>query len=224
MGIVVDIIVAVIIGLCIFLGYKRGLSKCLFKLATTLIAIFIAILVFRPFVDFVVRSTIIDENIQLSIEKVMNNGIEENGEEKDRNIVKEDSGIPKPVAEYINTNFKDTANERREEAVSSVARGATLLIVNVACFIAIYVLVKIVLQIFAIIIDVMTKLPVIKQCNEVGGIIFGTLQGVFIVLIVMTIIAIIAPLTGAYEVANVVSQSHLGSFFYNNNIILNIIF
>ena len=200
------------------------MSKCLFKLATTLIAIFIAILVFRPFVDFVVRSTIIDENIQLSIEKVMNNGIEENGEEKDRNIVKEDSGIPKPVAEYINTNFKDTANERREEAVSSVARGATLLIVNVACFIAIYVLVKIVLQIFAIIIDVMTKLPVIKQCNEVGGIIFGTLQGVFIVLIVMTIIAIIAPLTGAYEVANAVSQSHLGSFFYNNNIILNIMF
>lgn len=224
MGIVVDLVIVLIIGLCIFTGYRKGLAKCLLKLVTTIIALFIAVALFRPFTDFVVKNTIIDENIQLSLEKVMNNGIEERKDENDTNLVKEDSGVPKPIAEYLNNNFKNSVNQTREDAVISVARGAALLIVNIACFILIYIIVKIVLKILSILIDIVSKLPVIRQFNEVGGLIYGLIQGVFIILLVMTAVAIFTPLTGAYEVANIINQSHVGAFFYNNNIILNIIF
>ena len=224
MGIFVDILIVVIIGLCIFTGYKKGLAKCLLKLVTTIIALFIAIILFRPFVNFVVNNTIIDENIQLSLEKVMNNGIEERKDEKDTDLVKEDSGVPKPIAEYLNNNFKSSANQKKEEAVISVARGAALLIVDIACFILIYVIVKIVLKILTILVDIVSKLPVIRQFNEVGGLLYGIVQGIFIVLLLMTAVAIVTPLTGAYEVASIINQSHIGAFFYNNNIILNIIF
>ena len=224
MGIIVDLVIVLIIGLCIFTGYKKGLAKCLLKLVTTIIALFIAVTLFRPFTDFVVKNTIIDENIQLSLEKVMNNGIEERKDENDTNLVKEDSGVPKPIAEYLNNNFKNSVNQTREDAVISVARGAALLIVNIACFILIYIIVKIVLKILSILIDIVSKLPVIRQFNEVGGLIYGLIQGVFIILLVMTAVAIFTPLTGAYEVANIINQSHVGAFFYNNNIILNIIF
>ena len=224
MGIIVDLVIVLIIGLCIFTGYKKGLAKCLLKLVTTIIALFIAVALFRPFTDFVVKNTIIDENIQLSLEKVMNNGIEERKDENDTNLVKEDSGVPKPIAEYLNNNFKNPVNQTREDAVISVARGAALLIVNIACFILIYIIVKIVLKILSILIDIVSKLPVIRQFNEVGGLIYGLIQGVFIILLVMTAVAIFTPLTGAYEVANIINQSHVGAFFYNNNIILNIIF
>lgn len=224
MGIIVDLVIVLIIGLCIFTGYKKGLAKCLLKLVTTIIALFIAVALFRPFTDFVVKNTIIDENIQLSLEKVMNNGIEERKDENDTNLVKEDSGVPKPIAEYLNNNFKNSVNQTREDAVISVARGAALLIVNIACFILIYIIVKIVLKILSILIDIVSKLPVIRQFNEVGGLIYGLIQGVFIILLVMTAVAIFTPLTGAYEVANIINQSHVGAFFYNNNIILNIIF
>lgn len=224
MGIIVDLVIVLIIGLCIFTGYKKGLAKCLLKLVTTIIALFIAVALFRPFTDFVVKNTIIDENIQLSLEKVMNNGIEERKDENDTNLVKEDSGVPKPIAEYLNNNFKNSVNQTREDAVISVARGAALLIVNIACFILIYIIVKIVLKILSILIDIVSKLPVIRQFNEVGGLIYGLIQGVFIILLVMTAVAIFTPLTGAYEVANIINQSHVGAFFYNNNVILNIIF
>lgn len=224
MGIVVDILIVLIIGLCVFMGYKKGLARCLLKLVTTLIALFIAIALYRPFVNFVVNNTIIDENIQLSLEKVMNNGIEERKSEQDTDLVKEDSGVPKPIAEYLNSNFKDSVQQKQEEAVISVARGAALLIVNIACFILIYVIVKIILKILSILIDIVSKLPVIRQFNEVGGLIYGLLQGVFIILLLMTAVAIVTPLTGAYEVAGVINQSHVGAFFYNNNVILNIIF
>lgn len=226
MGIVVDVILAAILGLCVFISYKRGLAKCLLKIVTSLIAIFVAIALFRPFVNFVVNSTIIDENIQLSLEKVMNNSIEERKEQNGDSsvLVKEDSGIPKPIAQYLNENMKNTVKEKQEDAVIAVARSATLLIVNIACFIAIYIIVKIILKILIILIDVVSKLPVIKQFNELGGIIFGALEGIFIILLIMTVITVITPLTGAYEIANAIQTSHLGAFFYNNNIILNFIF
>ena len=224
MGIVVDLLILLIIGLCIFNGYRKGLARCILKLVTTIIALFIAIALFRPFVNFVVNNTIIDENIQLSLEKVMNNAIEENKDENNTDLVKEDSGVPKPIADYLNNNLKSSANQTKEEAVVSVARGAAILIVDIACFILIYIMVKIVLKILTILIDIVSKLPIIKQFNEVGGLIFGFIEGVFIILLVMTAVAIFTPLTGAYEVATIILQSNLGAFFYNNNIFLNMIF
>ena len=224
MGIVVDLLILLIIGLCIFNGYRKGLARCILKLVTTIIALFIAIALFRPFVNFVVNNTIIDENIQLSLEKVMNNAIEENKDENNTDLVKEDSGVPKPIADYLNNNLKSSATQSKEEAVVSVARGAAILIVDIACFILIYIMVKIVLKILTILIDIVSKLPIIKQFNEVGGLIFGFIEGVFIILLVMTAVAIFTPLTGAYEVATIILQSNLGAFFYNNNIFLNMIF
>ena len=224
MGIFVDLIIVLIIGLCIFNGYRKGLARCILKLVTSIIALFIAILLFRPFVNFVVNNTIIDENIQLSLEKVMNNGIEERKDENNNDLVKEDSGIPKPIAEYLNSNLKNTAKQKQEEAVVSVARSAAILIVEIACFILIYAIVKIILKILTILIDVVSKLPIIRQFNEVGGFLYGIVEGVVIILLIMTGVAIVTPLTGAYEVATIILQSHLGAFFYNNNIILNLIF
>lgn len=224
MGIFVDLIIVLIVGLCIFNGYRKGLARCILKLVTSIIALFIAILLFRPFVNFVVTNTIIDENIQLSLEKVMNNGIEERKDENNTELVKEDSGIPKPIVEYLNNNFKNAAKQKQEEAVISVARGAAILIVEIACFILIYVVVKIILKILIILIDIVSKLPIIRQFNEVGGFLYGIVEGVVIILLIMTGVTIITPLTGAYEVATIILQSHLGAFFYNNNIILNLIF
>ncbi len=224
MGIFVDLLIVLIIGLCIFNGYRKGLARCILKLVTSIIALFIAIILFRPFVNFVVNNTIIDENIQLSLEKVMNNGIEERKDENSTELVKDDSGIPKPVAEYLNSNFKNAAKQKQEEAVVSVARSAALLIVEIACFILIYIIVKIILKILTILIDIVSKLPIIRQFNEIGGFLYGIVEGIVIVLLIMTGVAIITPLTGAYEVATIILQSHLGAFFYNNNIILNLIF
>ena len=223
MGTIVDVVLILIIGLCIFLGYKRGLAKCLVKVCTTIIAIILAIMLYKPLVNFVVNSTTIDENIQLSLERVLKNGMEEN---KDNNtqIVKEDSGIPKPIADYLNDNAKDIVQEKKEEAIVSTARSATLLIVDIACVIAVYLMAKIILQIFTILIDIVAKLPVIKQFNELGGLIYGLFECVLIIFIVFTLVAVLAPLTGNYILSNAIMESHIGSIFYNNNIFLNIIF
>lgn len=223
MAFIVDIVIILIIGLCMFLGYKNGLAKSLLKLCTSIIALVLALMLYKPLVNFVINKTTIDENIQLSLERVMKNGIEDKNAD-DSKIVKEDSGIAKPIAEYLNNNFKSTVDNKKEEAVSTVSRNAAILIVDITCILVVYLAAKVILKILTIVTDIITKIPLIKQFNEAGGLIFGVLEGLLIVLIILTLISVITPLTGNYYMSNLVSESKIGGFLYNSNIILNLIF
>ena len=220
MGILIDLIIILILGLCIFSGYKRGLAQCLFKLCTSILAIIIAIVLYKPFVNFVVQSTTIDDNIQMSFEKIIN----QNTENQETNVVSQDSGIPEPIAEFLNKNVGDTINENKQTAVTNVSRSAAILIVNVVGIIIIFILAKILLKIFAVFIDIASKLPIIKQCNEIGGLIYGFIEGVIIIFLILTIISVITPLIGNYTISELVLSSTLGKMMYNNNIFLNLIF
>lgn len=220
MGIVVDLIIILILGLCIFSGYKRGLAQCLLKLCTSILAIIIAIVLYKPFVNFIVENTTIDDNIQMSFEKIIN----QNTENEEINVVSEDSGIPAPIAEFLNKNVGNTINENKQTAVKNVSRSAAILIVNVVGIIIIFIIAKILLKIFAVFIDIASKLPIIKQCNELGGLIYGFIEGVIIIFLILTIISVITPLIGNYTISELVLSSTLGKMMYNNNIFLNLIF
>lgn len=220
MGIVVDLVIVLIIGICVFLGYKRGLVKSLLQLFTSVIAIIIAIALYKPFVNFVVENTTIDNNIQLSLERIMS----QNSESENDSIISEDSGMPKPIVDYLNNNMKDSVNEQKDAAITEISKTAAELIVNIGCIIIIYIIAKILLKIITLFIDIFANLPVIKQFNELGGIIYGIIEGIVIILILVTLISVITPLMGNYQLANLIMESHIGRFLYNNNIFLNLIF
>ena len=215
MGIIVDLIIILIFALCVFMGYKRGLAKSLLKAVAAVLAIIIAIIAYKPFVNFIIEETTIDENIAYSLERAF---IENKSD--DEKVISEDSGIPKPIVEYLNNNI----DSKKDEAISEVSKNASILIIDAAAIIIVYIIAKILLKIIMIFTDIFAKLPVIKQCNELGGIIYGILEAIVIILIVLTIISVITPLVGNYNLSNIIMQSHIGKFFYDNNIFLNLIF
>lgn len=225
MGIIVDLIIILLFFACIYGGYKRGLANCLLKVLTSVLAIIIALVLYKPFVNFIIKNTTIDDNIALSIEKIVNqNSNEENGENGNEKVINDDSGIPKPIANYINSNVKNAVNEKKSEAISEVSKNASVLIVNIAGIIIIYIIAKIILKILTVFTDIVSKLPIIKQCNQLGGIIYGILEAFIILLIIFTIISCLVPLIGDYTISNIILQSSIGRILYNNNIFLNLIF
>ncbi len=219
MGLAVDGVIVLIFGLCIFNGYRNGLAKSLLKLATTIIAIIVALVFYKPFVNFVIESTLIDDNIQFSIEKLITQD-----EDQNKSQVGEDSGLPDPVVKYLNNNLKKSGEEQKNALVTDVAKGAATLIVKVACIVILYIIVKILLKIVTLIFDIFTSLPVIKQFNEVGGMIYGVLEAFLIVLVVITIIAVATPVIGDYTLVNAIEQSFIGKTLYNANIFFNLVF
>ena len=164
MGIIVDLIIVLIICLCAFLGYKKGLAKCLLQICTTVLALIIAFVLYKPFVNFMINNTTIDDNIQLSLERAMGSSTEQNASEGTQ-LVKEDSGIPKPIVEYLNNNVKGAIEDNKSSIISSTARDATILIVDVVGLIIIYIIAKLLLRIITVLTDIVTKLPLIKQCS-----------------------------------------------------------
>lgn len=220
MGLIVDGIIILIFALCAFIGYKRGLTKCLLRLCTAILAIIIAVVLYKPFYNFVIDNTLIDDNIQYSIEKMIN----KNSTEDEAAEVKENSGMPGPIVKYVNKNLKETAEKEKTKAITEVSKSAAQLIVMIGCIIIIYIIAKILLRIITVIFDIFTKLPVIKQFNEIGGLLYGIIEAFFLVVVAFTLISVITPLVGNYAVTGMIEQSYIGKLFYNTNIILNIIF
>ena len=48
MAIIIDIVIVAIIALCLFLGYRRGLTGSLLKILSFVLAIVIAFILFKP--------------------------------------------------------------------------------------------------------------------------------------------------------------------------------
>lgn len=220
MGIIVDLIIILIFALCIYTGYKRGLARCLFKIVTSILALIIAIVLYKPFVNFVIENTTIDDNIALSLERI----IDQNSNENDNKIIDENSGIPKPIVNYLNDNVGEYAQNEKNEIITQVSKKAADIIVNLACIIIIYIIAKILLKILTILLDIVSKIPLIKQCNELGGIIYGIIEAILVIFIILTIISVVSTLIGDYGISNMILESHIGRFLYNNNLFLNLIF
>ncbi len=217
MFIVVDLIIIAIFALCILLGYKRGLAGCLIKVLAFFIALAISIVLFKPAAAIVTSTTQIDENIQTSIVEVF-----EKDEEANKENEKEEN--KSPIMEYIADKAEDATEEKKKEIVNNTAKDISIKIIDVLCFIAIFIVARILLGFIKILADLITKLPIIKQCDKIGGVIYGILQSFVIVFIALALITFISTMTSNYEVLELVNKSYIGSILNSNNILLRIIF
>ncbi len=216
MFIVVDLVILLIFALCILLGYKRGLAGCLIKVLAFFIAIAISIVLFKPVSAIVTSTTQVDENIQTSIVNVFEKEEEKQNDDEEEN--------KSPIMEYIADKAEEATEEKKKEIVNNAAKDISIKIIDVLCFIAIFIVVRLILVFIKALADLITKLPIIKQCDKIGGVIYGILQSFVIVFIALALITFISTMTNQYSVLELVNQSYIGSILNNNNILLRIIF
>lgn len=212
---IVDILIVLIIGLCIFAGYKKGLMKVLFKIVSFILALIIALILHGPISNFIINNTNIDENL----ETLIINNIDPNNEVIDENgQLKENSNNSETIQEYIINSIGDV----KENVENAAARSIAITIINIAVLILILLITRIVLGVLNIIIDIVAKLPIIKQFNSAGGLIFGAVEGLIIVYVLLAICALIAPIFSDLQLINSINNSTLGKLMYDNNILLKI--
>ena len=216
MFLIVDLAIVLIFALCIFLGYKKGLAGCLINLLAFFIAVAVSIMLFKPVSAIVTSTTQVDENLQSSIVSIFEKD-EENKEDK-----KEEN--KSPIMDYIANKAEEVTEEKKHEVVTNTAKDISIKIIDALCFIAIFILVRIVLLFVKALADLITKLPIIKQCDKIGGVVYGVLQSFIIVFIALALITFISAVLNQYTVQELVNQSYIGSILNSNNILLKIIF
>ena len=222
MAIIVDLIIVGIIALCTILGYVRGLTKVLLKIVSFVLAIVIAFILFKPISLLVINHTRIDDNIQSAIEEKMV-GVVDGGSTNIEGNVEESSNMPDAMTEYIQEMVAE-GNGTAQEAAKEAAKNVADIIVNAGTWILVFILARIILIFAKSLLELLVKLPVIKQMDKAGGIIYGLLEGLVIVYIGFAILSFISPMIDSAEILSAVNQSAIGSNIYNNNIILKLIF
>lgn len=196
MWIALDIGILLVILLFTFIGYKLGLIKVAFGMLSFIIAIVISLLLYRPISNFVINNTPIPEKIETQIESRLSSG---NREEN---------------------NFVDTYyNNVKNSSAAIIANNITSSIINIGSALIVFLLVRIILLFLRFSTDLISKLPLIKQCNQVGGFIYGIIAGFVIVYLFFTIISLLAPILDLSKFIKAINSSVIGNIMYNNNII-----
>ena len=209
MGIIVDLILIACFILFIFVGYKKGLAGSLIKLCSFVIALILALALYNPVANAVKDNTQIDENIKSTI-------VETFGQQEQT----QEENMPKDLVQNISSEIENATSE----AVNNTAQSISDTIINIGAGIVIFIVARLLLIIVSIFAKQIVKLPIIGLVDKVGGIAYGTVEGIVIIYIVLGLISLSSLIWVDNAVVTAITNSGIGSFLYNNNIILKIFF
>lgn len=219
MGLVVDLIILGILAICVLLGYLKGLTGALLKIVSFVLALVIAFVLFKPVSNFVIQNTNWDENLEASIREIVVKEEATTDEEQDV-----EQGMPEVITDYINTTVENAANDAKEAIVDATARNVALTIINVATWIALFLVARIALILVKGLANILTSLPVIKQVDKLGGVIYGAIEALVIIYGLLAIVSFVSPMIQHSYLITGIQSSHIASFMYNNNLLLKIVF
>lgn len=205
-GIILDIVIVAIIALNVFLCYKKGLVNLAVALIAVVAAIILSVILYKPVTNLVIENTGLDETIEKTLNDTFGENVRFMG-----------------LASYLDTEMDNIANGTENETEYVVASVMAEKTVSLIVFIAIFIAVRVALFALTFLTDAITSLPLLKQLNEVGGIIYGLAKSLIIIYVVLAIVSVVVSFTANTVITDAISSSFVTKFFYDNNIILNIL-
>ena len=209
MGFLIDIITICILALSIFIGYKKGLIGVIFKIFTFFIALIITFVLYIPVSNYIIQNTDIDEKIESSITQKFS--FEGSNNENNETL---------NIQDYIMNYTSDVANS----GIETISKQLAIMAIQFITAIGLFLITKLFLLIFRTISDVLSDLPLIKQFNEMGGLIYGLIKGMLIIYIILAIIYLLAPTMNNQNIIDVINGSFITNLLFEYNILLILFF
>lgn len=226
------IIVALILIGCTVLGGIKGFVHTIF----TMFSLFIIIMltgVLSPYVaDYINGHTDVPKSIQSKVEEKINLKEKISSDSSaNRNDLIDKMDMPEQLKEVIKEKsqaagdaFSATTEAASEKLVTGIYDRITDLIVSAIAYLFTFAVVGVIVLIAGILLDIVSKLPGIKQANAILGVIVGFVQGYLAVSVVyIAAVAFVATELGA-SVISQVAESEILTWFYNHNIVVDIVF
>ncbi len=192
MGIIIDVILVAIILLSAFLGYKKGLVKLGAKLFAGIIAIILTIIIYKPVSEMIIKNTSIDEKVR---DTIIQNAT---------NIMEENKQLPDAITNQVQNNILP-------EQAENIAKNLVYAVTAVVLFLA----VKIILSIVISLMDFVANLPLLKQFNEIGGIVYGLVRGVLIVCICVILMGVYSKINPESSLNKEIQNTYITKMIYN---------
>ena len=196
MNFVVDIIIVLIIVISALLAYRKGLISLSVQLLATIISILIIIVIYKPVSNLIINTTGIDEYIQNEIL------------EKVTDVVEQDKENNNQIVETIENGM-----------LPETARNLSIDIVQGGVILILYILLRIALRFVTGLVNIVAKVPIIKQINKLGGVLYGIIRGLLLVYVILLFVNLSGNINSNNTVYKSVESSTLGKFMNENNLI-----
>lgn len=203
MSFLIDILVCLFIFITIYINSKKGLIEVAYKIVAFFIAIIISLILFKPISALLINNTNIDEYVNNYVVSTID---KDSNEEKTEN--KEKNSIPKI--------FNNAINSAKQETTQAVSISITNIVINIISFIAVFIITRIILIFLHIFSEAIGNLPLIKQFNHIGGLLYGLLKSFIIIFIILALVSVL-PLTSLQET---IGSTIITRTLYNINPIL----
>lgn len=201
MGIVIDIIIILFILASTYLGYKKGLVKVAVSMIAFLVAILITVVLYRPIANLIIDNTDLDEKLQQMVEKNLDSVT------ANRKMENNEEGITKSILDGA-----------KKEIVPGTSRTIAINIIYGITMIALFIVSRLLLILINLLADTITSLPILKQFNEAGGIAYGLLRGMITVYVILIIINILISLDSEGNINNILQSSIITKNLINYNL------
>ncbi len=210
MSIILDIILLTLLVISFIIGYKRGFIKSIWKITALVITIVLVMALKTP-AENMLKGTQMAEGIHNSIsEKVR---IPQGGGVN----IAETLNLPEFMQSAVNTrlNGEEGVVTSLNLTAAQVITGISITII--AC-VGLFVIIRLILMAAYIIISGTAKLPVIRGVNKFIGGIFGAVNMVFIIFLLLAIVSLYA--SADNKLFEMINDSYIVKYFYNYNILL----
>ena len=220
-----DWIIIAVIALSAITAYFRGFLYTTFKTLSTIIAIYVSYLGYKP-INSILRKTFLYSWLQKIATNNVNGLQEAMGLNEQTNLIGTLSlPIPTNIKEGLIRNnnpeiYRLLGADNFKEYIGGYIANFYL---SIIAFIILWCVVKAVLYLIGEGIHILAKLPVIRFADKWLGLAIGLIKGVIGIWISTIVMAFLVGLPKFQGLSVVLSQSTVGKWFYENNLILDII-
>lgn len=208
--IILDLIILLIIISSLLLGYKRGLINTAAGAVGFLIALILSFTLNNALMGFLKNNTPIYSSINKSVEETVRTLVDG---EKSNNT--EENSLIKFVNEIKNAN-----PEFKENLIKTNSEKITNMIMKTVSFMLIYILVSLIVSILTTMLNGIFSLPLLDIVNNLGGLAINGIVTLLKIEVILVIINLLSPLSFMKGLIDVINQTTLIKFLYENNILL----
>lgn len=227
MGMQVILLIAVI-GLLLVMfgeGYRKGIIRIVLSLGITIVSYILALSLSGPCQSFIKNNTEIynkvNTQMQEYVDKYISEQLDARSKEAQSDAIKE-LKLPSTIQNKLISD--NTADVKLNMGVNSfseyIATSMTDMLIESLSVIVLFILIKIILRIVVMLLDLVSRLPVIHGINKSLGGIVGLVEGVLIIWAACILLTAAGGTDIGQKIFSAISSNKILSFIYNNNILL----
>ncbi|MBP3597062.1 MAG: CvpA family protein [Clostridia bacterium] len=218
-GLFVDVILIAVLVVNVIIGYRKGLSAVIFGFLCTFVATIIALIFFRPIGNLVINKSQADEFLSDGIYRMF----ETQGVKDGQLMNEEDTKMSNQIVQLINNFISEALEKTADSALTYTSMKLSHLIIYVATFIIIIIVLRLLFGLLEDLVDILVRLPILKQINNSGGLIVGAIKGFLLIYVVFAVFAAFSPMIADLGILRMIQASKIGSVLYNDNLLLKIL-